>query len=76
MRTAFVVAIAGVLVGCATTPTYTNPGKSNDPQAMKAALDKCESASKTACSPPGDGYRMCFQRKVQECMQADGWTEK
>jgi hypothetical protein len=76
MRTAIVVVIAGVLFGCATTPTYTNPAKSNDPQAMKSALDKCEKAAQVACQTAGDGARMCNQRKVQECMSADGWTQQ
>jgi hypothetical protein len=43
---------------------------------MKSALDKCEKASQAACQTAGDGARVCYQRKVQECMSAEGWTEK
>jgi hypothetical protein len=69
-------ALAALILGCATTPTYTKPGKDSDPQAVKSALTKCESAADAACSRSADGYRVCIQRKVSDCMTADGWTEK
>lgn len=73
---AIVIGIAAALMGCATTPTYTSAAKGNDPQAMKSALDKCEKESQVACQTAGDGARMCGERKVQACMQAEGWTGK
>lgn len=75
-RSVILVVLAAMLAGCATPATYTNPAKGNDPQAMKTALDKCEKASQAACATSQDAVRVCNQRKVQECMAAEGWTEK
>jgi uncharacterized protein YceK len=75
-RTAALIAVACVLGGCATTTTYTNPALGDDPRALKAALDRCDKAAQAACSPPGDGNRMCVERQVSDCMKAAGWTEK
>ncbi len=75
-RNVALVALAVMLAGCATTATYTNPAKGNDPQAMKSALEKCEKAAQVACQTAGDGVRVCNERSVKLCMEADGWTEK
>jgi hypothetical protein len=75
-KTAMLVVFAGMLVGCATGPSYTKQGPNNDKQAMDSALDKCNKSAQVACSPPGDGYRMCFNRNVKTCMEGEGWTEK
>jgi hypothetical protein len=74
-RTTALITLAVFVGGCATT-TYTNPAKGNDPQAMKSALETCEKASQVACSPPGDGYRLCLEGKVKTCMEGAGWNEK
>lgn len=70
------VALVVLLAGCATSATYTNPAKGNDPQAMKAALSKCEKSAQVACQTAGDGARVCNERNVKSCMEAEGWTEK
>lgn len=75
-RTVARVALAVMLAGCATTATYTNPAKGNDPQAMKSALDKCEKAAQVACQTAGDAVRVCNERSVKTCMESEGWTEK
>lgn len=75
-RTSALVALALMLAGCATTATYTNPAKGNDPQAMKSASDKCEKAAQVACQAAGDGLRVCTERNVKACMESEGWTEK
>ena len=69
------VALAVLLAGCATSATYTNPAKGNDPQAMKTALARCEKAAQTACQTAGDGARVCSERSVKSCMESEGWTE-
>ena len=75
-RTMALVALAMMLAGCATTATYTNPAKGNDPQAMKSALSKCEKAAQVACQTAGDAVRVCTERNVKACMESEGWTEK
>lgn len=75
-RTVALVALAVMLAGCATTATYTNPAKGNDPQAMKSALDKCDNAAQVACQTAGDAARVCNERNVRTCMASEGWTEK
>ena len=75
-RTMTLVALAVMLAGCATTATYTNPAKGNDPQAMQSALSKCEKAAQVACQTAGDGARVCTERNVKLCMESEGWTEK
>jgi uncharacterized protein YceK len=75
-RNATLLAIAVLLGGCATTATYTNPAKGNDPQAMKSALEKCEKAARVACQNTGDAARVCSERSVKSCMESEGWTEK
>jgi hypothetical protein len=70
------MAFAVVLAGCATTPTYTNPAKGNDPHALKTATARCEKAARVACATAGDGARVCNERNMKSCMESEGWTEK
>ena len=76
VRTVSMMAFGLVLAGCATTPTYTNPAKGNDPQALKSATAKCEKAAQVACVTAGDGARVCNERNMKSCMESEGWTEK
>jgi uncharacterized protein YceK len=75
-RTLALAALVAVLAGCATTATYTNPARGNDPQAMNRMLEKCEKAAQVACQTAGDGVRVCNDRNVRSCMESEGWTEK
>lgn len=76
-RNVTLVALAvTLLAGCATTATYTNPAKGNDPQAMQSALDKCDKQADAKCSPRGDSYNYCLKMRTKECMESEGWTEK
>ena len=75
-RTAMLVAVAGILVGCYTGPTYTKPGKDSDKQTMEQAVAKCDAQAKATCSPGSDSLNYCLKARAKQCMEADGWTEK
>ena len=75
-RTAMLLAVAGIFVGCYTGPTYTRPGKDSDNQAMEQAVKKCDEHARATCSPGGDSYNYCVKARSKQCMEADGWTEK
>jgi hypothetical protein len=74
-RTAMLVAVTGIFVGCYTGPTYTKSGQDGDKQAVEAALKKCDAFAVANCSP-GDSKPYCLKARTKQCMEADGWTEK